>query len=302
MLGVSRILGKTALILSFALIGFTTVWAQQTKPTIPVSKVRYEPLPPAEVDRIIRTFSAKEAQFHEALNNYSFKRDVSIRTIGILGGQITGEFKLVSRFYFDSNGNRHERVLFAPLSTLTEMTLSQEDLDDLNGVQPYALEASKINQYNFTYIGKEKIDQLDLFVFEVTPKNADPNNIKQRYFQGRIWVDDQDLMIVKVRGKAVPEGKQRFPIFETYREQIDGKYWFPTYTHSDDELIFPGGNRVHEQMTVKYTEYSLGRTGVKIINDDDSVIDDSEKPQQPGTTAPPSTTPNPTPPPGPKKP
>ena len=296
MFGVTRIFGRTALSLIFALIGVSAVWAQQAKPAAPVSSVRYEPLPPAEVDRIIHTFSAKEAQFHQALNDYAFRRDVSIRTIGILGGQITGEFKLVSRFVFDSQGTRHERILFAPPSTLTEMTLSPEDLEDLNGVQPYALEASKIDQYNFTYVGKEKIDQLDLFVFDVTPKNADPKNMNQRFFKGRIWVDDQDLMIVMVRGKAVPEGKQRFPTFETRREQIDGKHWFPTYTHSDEELVFPSGDVVHEQMTVRYTEYSLGRTGVKIITDD-SVIDDSEKnqPSTPAPTSPPSTTPSPAP-------
>jgi hypothetical protein len=142
---------------------------------------------------------------------------------------------------------------------------------------------------------------LDLFVFDVTPKNADPKNIKERFFKGRIWVDDRDLMIVKVRGKAVPEGNQRFPTFETYREQIDGKHWFPTYTHSDEELTFPAGDVVHEQMTVKYTEYSLGRTGVKIITDD-SVIDDSEKNQPSTPPSPPSTTPSPAPTTPPKKP
>lgn len=299
MFGILRLPRNLAFVFALVLLAISPIFAQQTKPALPVSKVRFEPLPPAEVDRIIRTFSAQEAKFYEALNNYSFKRDVSIRTLGILGGQITGEFRLVSRFYFDSTGNRHERVLFAPLSTLTDMTLTQEDLDDLNGVQPYALAANKINQYNFTYIGKEKIDQLDLFVFEVNPKNLDSKNIKERFFQGRIWVDDHDLMIVKVRGKAVPEGKQRFPTFETYREQIDGKHWFPTYTHSDEELVFPNGARVHEQMTVKYTEYSLGRTGVKIIDDDNSVIDDSDKP---APTTSPVPAPSPATPTAPKKP
>lgn len=298
-----RILGRIAMIASLGVVGAIAVWAQQTKPAPPASKVRFEPLPPAEVDRIIQTFSTKEAQFHVALGNYSFKRDVSIRTIGLLGGQITGEFKLVSRFLFDTKGNRSEKILFAPPSTLTEMTLSSEDLEDLNGVQPFALEVSKINQYNFTYLGKEKIDDLDLFVFDVTPKNLDQKNIKERFFQGRIWVDDRDLMIVKVRGKAVPEGNQRFPTFETYREQIDGKYWFPTYTNSDDRLTFPNGYVVHEQMVVKYTEYSVGRTGVKIINDDNSVIDDNDKNQQPAPspTTPPEN-PNPAPSPSPKKP
>lgn len=262
-----------------------TGWAQTTaKPAgLPISKVRYEPLPQSEIDRIIQTFSAKETQFRKALNQYGFTRDALVRTISRLGKQITGEFHLVSAFAFDDSGKRVETVLFAPSSTLTEIQITPEDLEDLGGVQPYALEAHKINQYNFNYIGKEKIDELDLFVFDVTPKNLDENKVSERFFKGRIWVDDQDLMIVKVRGKGVPEGKnQRFPTFETYREQIDGKHWFPTYTYSDDELVFPGGQIVHEQMIVKYTKYREAVGSVKIIDDNNEIIDDSEpKPATP---------------------
>ena len=253
------------------------------------STVRSEPLPPADVDRIIKTFSAKESQFRHALNSYGFKRDATIRTISLLGKQITGEFRLVSVFTYDDAGNRTERILHAPPSTLTEFTITPEDLEDLGGVQPFALEAPKIGLYNFTYVGKEKIDELDLFVFDVAPKNLDEKNVKKRFFKGRIWVDDKDLMIVKVRGKGVPEGNQRFPTFETYREQIDGKYWFPTYTYSDDELTFPNGAVVHEQMIVKYTEYRLGSGSVRIIEGD--VEDDSETKPAPTNKPAPATPP-----------
>ncbi|MEO6394144.1 MAG: hypothetical protein ABIP75_19985 [Pyrinomonadaceae bacterium] len=268
-----------------------TGWAQTTtKPAaMPVSKVRYEPLPQPEIDRIIQTFSAKETQFRQALNQYGFTRDATVRTISRLGKQITGEFRLVSAFAFDDKGKRVETVLFAPAPTLTEIIITPEDLEDLGGIQPYALEADKISQYNFNYIGKEKIDELDLFVFDVTPKNLDENKVNQRFFKGRIWVDDHDLMIVKVRGKGVPEGKQRFPTFETYREQIDGKHWFPTYTYSDDELVFPGGQIVHEQMVVKYTKYREAIGTVRIIDDDNQIIDDSE----PKPSTPPAKTPEP---------
>ena len=50
-------------------------------------------------------------------------------------------------------------------------------------------------------------------------------NIKDRLFSGRIWVDEQDLQIVKTKGKGVPETKKnKFPTVETYREHIDGKF------------------------------------------------------------------------------
>jgi hypothetical protein len=81
---------------------------------------------------------------------------------------------------------------------------------------------------------------------------------------GRIWVDDKDLQIVKVRGRAVPQGEQRFPEFETYRQQIDGRYWFPTYTSADDELVFPKGSVVHVRMIVRYTDYKRFGSKVKV--------------------------------------
>jgi len=152
------------------------------------------------------------------------------------------------------------------MSTLTEISLTAQDLEDLGGVNPFALEASKINAYNFKYVGKEKIDELDLYVFDVGPKvMPDPKKVKERMFQGRIWVDQNDLQIVKARGKGVPEDKNnKYATFETYREQIDGKYWFPTYTYADDELVFGSGAVVRLRMLVKYSDFIVGRGKVTI--------------------------------------
>ncbi len=185
-------------------------------------------LPAAQVDEIVRAFTAKETRFRQALNSYAFKRDALVQTIG-MGGQVTGEYHRVSLFTFDDLGNRFEKINFFPMPTLTEMSITAQDLEDLGGVNPFALEASKINAYNFKYVGKEKIDELDLYVFDVGPKiMPDPKKVKERMFQGRIWVDQNDLQIVKARGKGVPEDKNnKYATFETYREQIDGKYWFP---------------------------------------------------------------------------
>ena len=225
---------------------------------------------PVDVQRIISSFSAKETEFREALNNYAFTRDVTVQSIG-LGGQAAGEYRRVSSFVFDDKGNRFEKITFFPMPTLTDLVITREDLEDLGGIQPFALEASKINLYSFTYIGKERIDELDLYVFDVSPKVM-PKKISERFFQGRIWVDDKDLQIVKVRGKGVPEGDQRFPTFETYREQIDGRYWFPTYTYADENLIFKGGSTVHMRLAVRYTDYK--KFGSKVIIKD---VDPDEK-------------------------
>jgi hypothetical protein len=220
-----------------------------------------------DVPRVVRAFTAKETEFRKALNGYIFTRDALLHTIGF-GGQITGEYNRISQFTFNDAGERFERITRFPVPTLTEISFTNEDLEDLGGVQPFALEASKINLYNFTYFGREKVDELDTYVFDVAPK-VTPKKVSERFFQGRIWVDARDLQIVKTRGKGVPEGKQRFPVFETYREQIDGKYWFPTYTYADDQLVFPGGQTVHIRMKVRYADYKVFRGRVRVIEEGD---------------------------------
>lgn len=233
-----------------------------------------------EIDRIINNVTAKEKEFREALTQYVFNRKATIQTVG-MGGQITGEFRRDSFMTFSSEGRRFEKILFAPISTLTDLQITPEDLEDLGGVNAFALEPSVLNLYNFTYIGKEKIDELDLFVFDVAPKVIpDAKKTKQRFFQGRIWIDDRDLQIVKSKGKALPETKDnKFPIVETWRENVDGKYWFPAYatvTGNDGELVFGNGSVLRMKMKVVYSDYKQGKSEVKIL-DDDVVVD--EKPQ-----------------------
>src|SRR5436305_1593478 len=249
--------------LSFAAVSIVgQTFAQQAS-----GNVRQNGPEAVDVDKIIRTFTAKETEFRQALNNYAFKRDATVQTIG-MGGEVTGEYHRVSQFAFDDRGEQFERITYFPQPTLTEISFTQEDLQDLGGVEPFALETSKMNRYNFTYVGKEHIDELDTYVFDVAPKVV-PKKVSERFFKGRIWVDQQDSQIVKTRGKGVPEGKQRFPVFETYREQIDGKYWFPTYTYADDDLEFPHGQVVHVRMKVRYTDYKRFKGPVHAVEEGD---------------------------------
>ena len=228
-------------------------------------------LAPADVTRIIRSFTTKETQFRHALNSYSFKRDALVQSIG-MGGQVMGEYHRVSIFTFDDQGTRYEKISFFPMSTMPEIT--QEDIEDLGGISPFALEPDKADLYNFRYAGKEKIDELNLYIFDVTPKvMPSAKNLKERLFSGRIWVDDQDLQIVKTKGKGVPETKNnKFPNVETYREHIDGRYWFPTYSYADEELIFESGGSIHVRMKVRYTDFTQTKATLKVTeigeNDD----------------------------------
>jgi TonB family protein len=245
-------------------------------------------LTPAQIDEIIRKFTSKETEFRKALNEYAFKRDALIQEIG-MGGQVIGEYHRVSDFTFADNGTRFEKINFFPMPSIQGATMTNEDLDDLGGVNPFALEGSKAALYNFKYVGKERIDELDLYVFDVSPKVMPSPKSKERVYTGRIWVDDHDLQIVKAKGKAGPETKQnKFPIIETYREQIDGKFWFPTYVYADDDLIFDNGTDFRVRMRVKYTDYRVGRGKVTITEVGDAPEMDT-KPQQPQSK--PETTP-----------
>ena len=245
------LLCATALVLALAPLAT----AQNTVVQVPMSQ--------SEIDRVIATFTAKETEFRKALLTYSFKRDAVVQSVG-MGQQVTGEYHRVSQFTFDDQGNRYEKITFFPMPSFAGVT--QEDIEDLGGIQPFALEPSKVPSYNIRYVGKEKIDELNLYVFDISPKvMPDPKRTKERFFVGRVWVDDRDLQIVKTKGKGVPETKiNKFPVVETYREQIDGKYWFPTYSYADDELLFDNGEVLHIRMQVKYTDFAPARATVKI--------------------------------------
>jgi len=225
------------------------------------------------VEEIIRRFASKESELKEARKNYSFRQKVIIQTIGP-GGQVTGEFRRDTEVVFDDSSNRREKIVYFPTPTLTEVVITPEDLHDLSGIQPFALTLDEVGKYDIKYLGKERIDELNTYVFEVKPKvMPDLRKSKERYLQGKIWVDDVDFQIVKVVGRGVPQGKQRFPLFETYRENIDDKYWFPTYTFADEVLHFESGQSSRVRMLIRYTDYKRFSGDIKIIGDGEIVKD-----------------------------
>lgn len=269
------------LVIIAAVFSFTVIAGAQTTITPYEAK-------PGEIDRIIKRMAENEDEFRQALTEYVFTRKAKIETVG-LGGQITGTYRRDSFMTFTQDGKRFERILYAPVSTIKAIRITPEDIDDLGGINPFAIKPTDIDLYNFTLLGKEKIDELNLYVFEVAPKvMPDPRKSDLRLFQGRIWIDDIDLMIVKSRGKAVPEGKnkqgidQRFPIVETWRNSVDNKYYFPVYSSADDELVFGNGSVIRMKMLVRYSDYAQGRTSVKVL-DDDQPVDENQPPPLPKT-------------------
>src|SRR5690349_20846093 len=220
--------------------------------------------PPIPVEQIIDKFARHEEEFRVERGNYTYTQTFDIQTIDE-DGNPDGEYRQDSDILFTPEGERYEKITFAPLSTLQRIQMSQQDLDDLKNIQPFVLTTAELPKYDVSYVGRQHLDELSCYVFDVGPKKIEKD---QRYFQGRIWVDDKDMEIVKSYGKAVPDiikknNENIFPHFETYRENIAGPFWFPTYTHGDDVLNFSSGP-VHIRFTVKYSNYKRFGSTVKI--------------------------------------
>lgn len=247
--------------------------------------IRKDP-PKISPDEIIKQFAAKEKEFKTARENYMYRQEVKVQTLD--GDTPDGEFRIVTDVVFDPNGKRSEQVVFAPQSTLERISMTKEDMDDIQHRLPFVLTTDEIPEYDILYVGQQKEDELNTYVFDVAPKKIEKG---KRYFQGRIWVDDTDFQIVKTRGKNVPDirsksGENLFPEFITWREQIDSqdgtgrKFWFPTYTKIDDNLHFSTGD-IHVRELVKYTNYKRFGANVKITYEGQDIGSAPNQPQQP---------------------
>jgi hypothetical protein len=217
-------------------------------------------------DDIIKRFAQKETEFSQARDQYTYRQDVKVETLD--GDTVDGEYREVFDVMFDDKGKHIENVVFAPQSSLTKIYMSQEDMDDIRHRLPFVLTSQEVPEYNILYVGQQQEDELHCYVFDIAPKKIEG---KKRYFQGRVWVDDQDFQIVKTYGKTVPDIREKhgnnenlFPKFTTWRQRIDGSYWFPVYTKADDELHFKVGD-VHIKEIVKYEDYKRFGTNVKIL-------------------------------------
>jgi len=234
------------------------------------------------VDDIIKRFAAKEKEFKEARDQYTYRQDVKVMTLD--GDTPDGMFQQVFDVTFDDKGHKVKNVVFAPQTTLQRIGMTQEDMDDIENRLPFVLTSDEIPEYDILYVGQQKEDELNTYVFDIAPKQIVG---KKRYFQGRIWVDDHDFQVVKTFGKTVPDIRKKkgdenlFPKFTTWREQIDGKYWFPTYTRAEDTLKFSIGD-VKIREIVKYTDYKRFGSNVKITYEGRDVekSDQKKKPDE----------------------
>ena len=224
---------------------------------------------------ILANFVAAENKIREALNQHTFKRDVVLQTIGP-NGEVTGEYLRNSQFVFDDRGRRIERVLFRPASTIRELRITREDIQDLAGAQLLGIDIVEAARYHLTYVGVETIDSRQLIAVDVGPRTEpNPHRMSDRFFVGRVWLDPTTFQIARIKGTVEPHGKQRFPIFETWREPIRNALAFPTRTEADDVLHFQERD-VHYRIKVRYHDYRLFASKISIKEIDQLPLDSSE--------------------------
>jgi len=229
------------------------------------------------IDDIIQKFAAKEAAFAQARELYTYRQTARVQVLDD-GGTPREKWETTSDIIFTGEGKRTEHVTHAPPSTLESIQLTPEDMEDLRSVQPFVLTTKELPKYYIRYLGKQTLDEIPCYVFAVKPKKLEGT---QRYFAGEVWVDDQDLQIVKSYGRGIGTAKnQQFPKFETYREQIDGKYWFPTYTIANDTLHFKD-NDVRMRQTVKYEDYKRFKADSTITFGDVAEEPKKDEPKKP---------------------
>ena len=234
------------------------------------------------VDEIIKKFGERESAFSKARDEYTFRQTVTVDTINDDTNKPDGEYRQVTDIVFDRDDKRAEHVVFAPQNTIQKVIMTQNDFDDIERRLPFVLTTPELPQYDLTYLGQQKVDDIDTYVFDCKPKVIEK---KKRYFQGKVWVDQKEFEIVLINGKAVPDILKRgnedlSPPYTTYYQEVDGGYWFPVYTKADGVLHFPGGTGymaqdVHLRYVVKYEDYKRFHARSRIIYNGETLTPDA---------------------------
>jgi len=212
--------------------------------------------PPIPVEEIIRRLAQKEEEFARARAGYTYRKTIRVQEFGE-DNKPSGEFQVTTEPAVASDGKRYEKIVQQPPSTLRRLPLAPEDLEILARIPAFPLVTDQLNKYELTYAGKQPVDELTTYLFRVKPKQLER---KIAYFEGLVWVDDRDLVVAKTYGKWVTEvgdvstPQLPFTLFETQRENIDGKFWFPNYARSDDTLNLKSGD-VRIRLTIRWTDY-----------------------------------------------
>jgi hypothetical protein len=142
-----------------------------------------------------------------------------------------------------------------PVIRLKDLIMTPEDFADIRDIQPFVLTSDQLWNYDVDYKGGEPIDGANCWALRIRPKQISSGG---RWFDGMIWVRQNDFSVVKSEGQAVPQiitAKQEnlFPRFVTVRKLVNG-FWFPATTMADDTLYFRT-RPIREKLVIRYNDY-----------------------------------------------
>ncbi|MBI4909124.1 MAG: hypothetical protein HY820_36225 [Acidobacteria bacterium] len=203
---------------------------------------------------LLRRVLERETVTEEQRANYAYRQKVHIEELEP-GGRKRGEYREARDVIFSPEGKRFEQLVGKPFRSLDRLVLTEEDFRDIREVQPFLFTRDSLPMYQTKYKGEDTTAGFRCWLLQVSPRQILDG---QRLFEGLIWVHQQDLAVIRMEGRAVPQmlGKKEnlFPRFVTVRKLVDGKFWFPEKTSADDVLQFRSG-ALRMKMAIDYETY-----------------------------------------------
>ena len=214
-------------------------------------------------DEVIKRAAANEQKLKQSEKEFAYRQEILVQTFGE-ANTVSSQLHRVSEWTYDNLGNRSERIIEYPLSPLTAaLGVLQPDFRSLLGVDLFFLTPDSLAGYSVKFISRQKLDDLNTYLFEIEP--GDQKNIPKREkgdhpFKGRVWIDDLDLQIVSVQGRAVISKDEvaRYPKFECYRENVESGVWMPSIVQARDVLDLKRVD-LPIKIEIKYSSYKRVR-------------------------------------------
>ena len=245
--------------------GPASMCAQQGGPMSPPASTRFptppppsKPEPPSiQPEEIIKRFAAKEDEMFRAIQGYSFQKSVRLEEVGP-DNKAAGQLEIVTQITITQDGKMYEKPVRRTSSTLHYLDLERGDSEILATTPMFPLTSAQLSKYDISFLGKQPLDELSAYAFSVKPHALERAHA---YFSGVVWVDVDDLVIVKTIGKWVTETGDvtaavlPFAIFETYRQQVGKNLWFPAYSRSDGSMQ-AGDTSVPIRIVVRWTDFA----------------------------------------------
>jgi len=204
---------------------------------------------------LAKLVAERATEARAARDQYTYRQSVTVIEFSPAGAE-AGEYREVRDVVFSPGGERSEKLIGKPRNLLHRLKLTDEDFADIRTVQPFLFSTDELWAYETRFKGEETVAGIECYVLQVRPRQILAG---QRLFDGLLWASKKDYSIVRTVGKAVPDirsmtNENLFPHFTTDWGPVDGNFWFPIHTYSDDTLDFRTGP-LRTRMDIRYSDY-----------------------------------------------